>query len=77
MKSSPDTEGIPDFTEEEVARAIKRMKRHNAQGMDRITSDIYKTGRGRREESGGGGGGGGGRDLGETNRPHLPNKRLQ
>ena len=30
MKSSPDTEEIPEFTEE-VERAIKRMKRHKAQ----------------------------------------------
>ena len=33
MKSSPDTEEIPEFTEEEVERAIKRMK-----------SDIIKLG---------------------------------
>ena len=45
MKSSPDTEEIPKFTEEEVERAIKRMKRHKAQGMDGITSDIIKLGR--------------------------------
>ena len=45
MKSSPDTEEIPEFTEEEVERAIKRMKRHKAQGMDGITSDIIKLGR--------------------------------
>ena len=25
---------MPEFTEEEVERAIKRMKRHKAQGMD-------------------------------------------
>ena len=31
MKSSPYTEEIPEFTEEEVERAIKRMKRHKAQ----------------------------------------------
>ena len=31
MKSSPDTEEIPEFTEEEVERAIKWMKRHKAQ----------------------------------------------
>ena len=31
MKSSPDTEEIPKVTEEEVQRAIKRMKRHKAQ----------------------------------------------
>ena len=42
MKSSPDTEEIPEFTEEEVERAIKRMKRHKAQGVDGITSDIIK-----------------------------------
>ena len=34
MKSSPDTEEIPEFTEEEVERAIKRMKRHKAQGVE-------------------------------------------
>ena len=34
MKSSPDTEEIPEFTEEELERAIKRMKRHKAQGVD-------------------------------------------
>ena len=44
MKSSPDTEAIPEFTEEEVERAIKRMKRHKAQGVDGITSDITKLG---------------------------------
>ena len=44
MKSSPDTEEIPEFTEEEVERAIKRMKRHKAQGVDGITSDIMKLG---------------------------------
>ena len=49
MKSSPDTEEIPEFTEEEVERAIKKMKRHKAQGMDGVTSDIIKLG-------GGGGG---------------------
>ena len=32
------------FTEEEVERAIKRMKKHKAQGMDGITSDIIKLG---------------------------------
>ena len=42
MKSSPDTEEIPEFTEEEVERAIKKMKRHKAQGVDGITSDIIK-----------------------------------
>ena len=44
MKSSPDTEEIPEFTEKEVERAIKRMKRHKAQGVDGITSDIIKLG---------------------------------
>ena len=44
MKSSPDTEEIPEFTEEEVERAIKKMKRHKAQGMDGITSDIIYLG---------------------------------
>ena len=68
MKSSPDTEEISEFTEEEVEMVIKRMKRHKAQGIDGITSDIIKPG-----PVGGGGGGGGG----EANRPHLPNKHLQ
>ena len=44
MKSSPDTEEIPEFTKEEVERDIKRMKRHKAQGVDGITSDIIKLG---------------------------------
>ena len=44
MKSSPDTEDTPEFTEKEVERAIKRMKRHKAQGVDGITSDIIKLG---------------------------------
>ena len=44
IKSSPDTEEIPEFTEEEVERAIKRMKRHKAQGVDGITSHIIKLG---------------------------------
>ena len=44
MKSSLDTEETPEFTEEEVERAIKRMKRHKAQGMDGITSDVIKLG---------------------------------
>ena len=35
---------IPEFTEEEVERAINRMKRHKAQGVDGITSDIIKLG---------------------------------
>ena len=50
IKSSPDTEEIPKFTEEKVERAIKRMKRHIAQGIDGITSHIIKL------EGGGGGG---------------------
>ena len=33
------SEGIPEFTEEEVERAITKMKRHKAQGVDGITSD--------------------------------------
>ena len=44
MKSSPDTKEIPGFTEEEVDRAMKRMKRHKGQGVDGITSDIIKLG---------------------------------
>ena len=44
MKSSPDIDEIPEFTEEEVERAIKRMKRHKAQGVDGITSEIIKLG---------------------------------
>ena len=44
MKSNPDTEEIPEFTVEEVERAIKRMKRHKDQGVDGITSDIIKLG---------------------------------
>ena len=40
MKSSPDTEEISEFTEEDVERAVKRMKRHKAQRMDGIISDI-------------------------------------
>ena len=44
MESSPDTEEIPEFTEEEVERAIEKMKRHKAQGIDGITSDIIKLG---------------------------------
>ena len=51
MKSSPDTEEIPEFTEEEVGRAVRKMKRHKINGMDGITSDIVQL-RGR----GGGGG---------------------
>ena len=43
MTSSPGTEKIPEFTEE-VERVMKRMKRHNSQGMDGITSDIIKLG---------------------------------
>ena len=61
MKSSPDTEEIPEFTEGEVERAIKRMKRHKAYGVDGITSDIIKL-----EGEGGGEG---------RNRPHLPKKQ--
>ena len=38
-------EEITEFTEEEMERAIKRMKRHKAQGKDGITSDIIKLGR--------------------------------
>ena len=45
MKPSPDTEEIPEFTEEGVGRDINRTKRHKAQGMDGITSDIIKLGR--------------------------------
>ena len=46
MKSSSDTKEIPEFTEEEVGRAIKRMKRQNANGVDEITRlrDIIKPG---------------------------------
>ena len=44
MKSSPDSEVITKFTEEEVEREIKWMKRHKAQEMDGITSDIIKLG---------------------------------
>ena len=44
MTSSPGTEEISRFTEEEVEKAIKRMNRHKAQGVDRITSDIIKLG---------------------------------
>ena len=44
MKSSPDTEEMPEFTEEEAERTIKRMKRHKAQGVDGITSAIIKLG---------------------------------
>ena len=51
ITSSPDKEEIPEFTEEEMERAIKRMGRHKAHGMDGISSDIIKLG-------GGGGGGG-------------------
>ena len=45
MESSPDKKEIPKFTEEVVERAIKRMERHKAHGMDGITSDIIKLGR--------------------------------
>ena len=44
VKSSPDSEEIPEFAEGEVERAVKRMKRHKAHGMDGITSDIVKLG---------------------------------
>ena len=44
MKSSPGTEEISEFTEEEVEKAIKRMNRHKPQGVDGITSDIIKLG---------------------------------
>ena len=37
MKSSPDTEEMPELTEEEVEKALKRMNRHKGQEMDRIT----------------------------------------
>ena len=43
MESSPDTEEIPKFAEE-METAMKRMKRHKAQGVDGITSDIIKLG---------------------------------
>ena len=43
MRSSPNTEEIPEFTEE-VERAMERMKRHKAHGIDGITSDIIKLG---------------------------------
>ena len=39
MKSSPDTEAKPEFTEEEVEMVI-RTKGHKAYGMEGITSDI-------------------------------------
>ena len=42
MKSSPDTEEIPEFTEEEVERAIKRMKRQSP-GSRRNHKSYYKT----------------------------------
>ena len=44
MKSSPDTEEMPVFTEQKAERAIKRIKRRKAQGMDGITSDVIKLG---------------------------------
>ena len=58
MKSSPGTEEIPEFTEKEVERAIKRMKRHKTQGMDGVISDIITL---VCVWGGGGGGGGWGR----------------
>ena len=51
MKPSPDTEEKPKFAEEEVERAMKRMKRYKAHGMDRITSDMKLEGEGRRGQS--------------------------
>ena len=60
IKSSPDTKEIHKFTEE-VKKAIQRLKRHIAYGMDGITSGIIKLGRWR----------------GEGECPHLPNKHLQ
>ena len=54
IKSSPDTEEIPEFCGKEVERVIKTMKRHKAHGMDETTSDITK----RREWGAGRGGGG-------------------
>ena len=68
MKSNPDTEQIPEFTKEEVERAIKRMTRHKAQGMDGITSDIVKVGGGVAVAAGGGGGGCGGGGGGNRGR---------
>ena len=44
MKSSLNIGEIPEFTEEETERVTKRMKRRNAHGMERITSDIIKLG---------------------------------
>ena len=49
MMTSPDTEEIPQFTEEVVKRAIKDEK-HKAHGIDWITDDLINLG-------GGGGGG--------------------
>ena len=43
LKSNPDTEEIPEFTEEsEVEMAIEGMKRHKIHRMDGNTSDIIK-----------------------------------
>ena len=44
IKSSPDTEKIPESTDEEVEMAIKSMNRHKAHGMDGTGSDIMKLG---------------------------------
>ena len=44
MKSSPDTEEMLEFTEEEeVEKATKRTKINKTHGMDGITSDNIKT----------------------------------
>ena len=40
MKSSPNTEEIPECTKVEVEMATKGMKRHKAHGTDGTTSDI-------------------------------------
>ena len=60
MRSSPDAEEISEFTEKEMEKAMKRMKRHNGHCMDGITSDIIKHGM----AGGVWGGGGGGRGKG-------------
>ena len=49
MKSSPDTNEVPKFTEDKVEMAIRRMNRRKSHRIFGITSD--KTGRG---EGGGG-----------------------
>ena len=59
MKSSPDTEEIPEFTGKEVERAIIKTKRHKAHAMDETRSDIIKRGWG-------GGGGDVGRGRGRS-----------